>query len=743
MGYQTDTVQLQAGQHLYHILLKPISANLNEVVVTGVSRATQVRENPIPIVGVSTKKIEQSSQNNLIDVLVKSVPGLNAVKTGPNISKPFIRGLGYNRVLTLYDGIRQEDQQWGDEHGLEVDAYNISRAEVVKGPSSLIYGSDALAGVVGLIPAMSTERDSTIHGKYFTEYQSNNQLIGNGLRLTYGTAHWLYIIRGSYRLAKNYSNPTDGRVYNTGFRETNASATVKYTTDKGYSSLNFTLYDNQQGIPDGSRDSLSRRFTYQVNEGDADDVKKRPVVTDAMLNTYQLTPLVQHIQHYCLYTKNHYQLGKGDIDALLAFQQNIRREYNHPTQPDQAGMYVRLNTINYGLNYNAPVLANTELSFGVNGMYQNNKSLDATDFPIPDYQSFDAGLYGFAKWKYQYLTVSGGLRYDTRSLHGSDFYTNIDPSNGFSRRVTGDKIPGAYLQFPAFHQTFNGLSLSLGATYALNGQISVKANIARGYRAPSITEYASNGLDPGAHIIYLGNRGFKPEFSLQQDLGLDVTLTDFSFTLSLFNNNLSNFIYLAQLVDGAGNSISNAQGNKTYQYQQAKAQLYGLETTFSLHPQAWKGFAFDNALSLTYGFNRSQAFQHAGLQGEYLPLIPPLHVLSSLNQEVKLKSAIFKSINFKAEADINAAQNRYLASNNTETYTHGYTLFDMGAGAEIQYSKKCALQVQLQINNLFNTVYQSHLNRLKYFEYYAASSGGRTGIYNMGRNICVKVVVPF
>ena len=140
IGYKTDSITLIEPQSNYQIFLNLTQSSLNEVVVTGVSRTTLIRENPVSIISISPKAIEQTTESNIIDVLVKNVPGLNAVKTGPNISKPYIRGLGYNRVLTLYDGIRQEGQQWGDEHGIEVDDYNIYRAEVIKGPASLMFG---------------------------------------------------------------------------------------------------------------------------------------------------------------------------------------------------------------------------------------------------------------------------------------------------------------------------------------------------------------------------------------------------------------------------------------------------------------------------------------------------------------------------------------------------------------------------------------------------------------------------
>src|SRR5664279_728476 len=121
------------------------------VVITGLSKATQIKRTPIPIVAVSHDYIQTNLSTNIIDA-ISNVPGVSALTTGPNVSKPFIRGLGYNRVLTLYDGLRQEGQQWGDEHGIEVDQYGVERIEIIEGPASLTYGSDAIAGVVNLIP---------------------------------------------------------------------------------------------------------------------------------------------------------------------------------------------------------------------------------------------------------------------------------------------------------------------------------------------------------------------------------------------------------------------------------------------------------------------------------------------------------------------------------------------------------------------------------------------------------------
>jgi iron complex outermembrane receptor protein len=744
VGYKTARRKfiVQDDVHVLNIDLEEDVSALDEVVITGVSKATTVKENPASIAIISPKAIEKAAENNIIDVLVKNVPGLNAVKTGPNISKPFIRGLGYNRVLTMYDGLRQEGQQWGDEHGIEVDAYNIEKAEVIKGPVSLMYGSDALAGVVSLFPYVPNERDGLVKGKVISEYQSNNALLGNGLRLGYSGSHWRWALRSSYRLAKNYTNRVDGRVYNTGFNEKNLSAMLGHYSQRGESQLNLTLYDNLQGIPDGSRDSLTRWFTKQIAEGIDDDVKNRPLVSAHDLNSYRLSPLHQRIQHYRIYTKSHYQIGDGDIDLLLGFQQNIRREYTHPTATDQAGLNVKLNTINYGVRYNAPSFSNIEMSVGVNGMYQRNKNQDATDFPIPDYQLLDAGLYGYVKWKSNAWTLSGGLRYDQRVIRSNDFYIR-HPATGFQRQAHLPDTSGAVLQFASLHQDFNGVSLSIGTTYQISESLSIKANVARGYRAPNISEIASNGLDPGAHIVYIGNRNFVPEFSFQEDIGLQGNLDGITVSIGAFHNQVQHYIYLAQLVDEHGQPIELLQGNKTFQYQQGSAQLYGFEATLEIQPAQWRGFSFHHYASMVHGKNTNREFEGKGINGEYLPFIPPFKWLSSIQQEFRLRSTFVSSFSFKAELDVNAAQHRYLALYQTETKTPGYALLNLSADVEIPYTKNHTIQLQAQVNNVFNTAYQSNLSRLKYFEYFSQSPNGKQGMYSMGRNICLKVIISF
>lgn len=744
VGYQAEKLKatVTAGQALVlNISLKEDLSRLNEIVVTGVSRATVIRKNPIPIATIGKKEMDMNVNNNIIDAIIKGIPGVSAVTTGPNISKPFIRGLGYNRVLTLYDGVRQEGQQWGDEHGIEVDQYGIGRAEVVKGPASLTYGSDALAGVINMIPDIPDGEEGKLKGSFLADYHTNNGMVGSSIGLSYRKNDWKYAFRASGKMAHNYRNKVDGLVYGTAFREYNLSAMARVDKSWGYSQWGATVYDNEQEIPDGSRDSLTRKFTKQIYEGDADDMKNRPIVPDNLLNSYTINPLHQHIRHFRVYNRSQF---KG-FNTTIGLQQSIRQEYNHPSIPAQPGLDVVLNTVNYDVRYNFPVWQGIETTVGVNGMYQVNRSKRATDFPIPDYNLFDIGGFFFAKRSFGKVDISGGLRYDNRYIHWDDFYVGPDASNGFNKKATLPDTAGASLQFPSFTHHYSGISGSVGATYNISERVLLKANIARGYRAPNITEIGSNGLDPGAHIVYLGNRSFKPEFSLQEDIGILTYLEDLDISVELFNNQIENYIYQSLLYDDNGQPVVIVPGNATYQYQQSKAQLYGAEVSINLHPRSIKWLTLNSSAAYTEGLNKNDALiKKEGNKARYLPFIPPLHVRSELRAVLNRSYGVFSKIYARAEADGYADQSHFYGVDHTETFTPGYILFNLGAGTTITgKGKKTVCELFLQLDNVFNTAYQANMNRLKYFEYYTASPNGRSGIYNMGRNFSVKAIVPF
>jgi iron complex outermembrane receptor protein len=747
VGYaaQTRTATLSAGETLtVQFTLALASTDLQDVVVTGVSRATEIRRSPVPIATLGRREISLNANTNVIDAAVRGIPGLSAVTTGPNVSKPFIRGLGYNRVLTLYNGLRQEGQQWGDEHGVEVDGYDIERVEVVKGPASLLYGSDAVAGVVNLLPALPSGSEGQLHGDALAEYQSNNGLVGNSLGLNYQKNGFQTSFRASHRLARDYRNRVDGLVYNTGFRELALTSMVGVGKPWGSSHTYLTLYHNQQEIPDGSRDSLSRLFTRQVFETGLDDIKKRPLVSGAELNSYAIGPLHQRIRHYRVFTKTQVRLGGGELHLLLGAQQNQREEFNHPTAPAQPGLALRLTTYTYDVRYHLPTWHGLEASVGSNGMGQLNRHQNATDFPIPNYDLLDAGGFLLLKKAFGKLEVSGGVRYDTRRVTWSDFYVAPNPATCFEAEG-GPDTPGAGLQFPAFRQRYQGVSASLGASFLATERLTLRANLARGYRAPNIPEIGSNGLDPGAHIVYLGNRSFEPEFSWQQDVGLLWHQAALDVSVELFHNYVQNFIYQARLLNESGQPVVLVPGNATYQFQQAAARLYGLEASLNWRPAALPWLAWSSSVAFVNGENAAPAVpEHLAEAARYLPLIPPLRGRTELRATLPARAGRLTGTYFRASVDGSAPQNRFYAFDNTETATAGYALLGLGAGTTLtSRAGRPVAQLIVQVDNVLDAAYQAHLNRLKYFEYYAGSPTGRAGIYNPGRNVGVKVLVPF
>jgi iron complex outermembrane receptor protein len=709
----------------------------NAVVVTGTSKATQIRRNPVPIVAVTHNYITQNLSTNIIDAISK-VPGVNALTTGPNVSKPFIRGLGYNRILTLYNGVRQEGQQWGDEHGIEVDQYDVDRIEVIKGPASLSYGSDALAGVVNLIPTPSAS-EGKLTGDIIAEYQSNNGLFGGSAMLGGARNEIEWMGRITHKAATNYQNKYDGRVFNTAFRETDASLALGIHRKWGFSHLSFSVYDDIQEIPDGSRDSATRKFTQHVTEADS----VRPIVSNKALRSYTITSLHQHVQHFRAYSTNSFNIGNSRLALNLGFQRSVRREFNHPESPfqDIAGLYLQLNTFSYDLNYHLQEFDGWNLTFGINGMYQDNNVEKGTEFIIPSYHQFDLGPFALLKKTFSKLDIAGGIRYDTRSFSNNALYVGTDPYTDLPKPVYGSDTSGASNPFFNYKHNFSGASGSIGATYNFSDHISVKANVSRGFRAPNIAEISANGPHPGTNIYQIGNGNLKPEFSLQEDIGFEFNTKYAAINLSVFNNTISNYIFNQRLLNAAGTDSVIVPNNQTYKFRQGKANLYGGELSIDVHPV--KALHFENSISVVYGINKNIPANLKTDSNKFVPFIPPLHGVSEIRYGFENKQHHFINGFVKAQVAYYGKQDRVYLADNTETATTGYALFNAGIGTGVTNRKgKIIFNVSVMANNLFDAAYQDHLSRLKYFEFYKNSPSGHYGIYNMGRNVAFKINFP-
>lgn len=719
--------------------LQASTTELGTILVTGVSASTEMRRNPVPTAVVTNEKLQQRAAANIIDAIAQT-PGISQITTGAAIAKPVIRGLSANRVVTLNNGMRQEGQQWGDEHGVELDEYAVDRAEIIKGPGSIMYGSDAMAGVINFLPANPVEAGRIV-GAYTGNYQSNNQLIGNSFMNAGNLNGFNWQARLSQKLAGNYRNRYDGRVYNTGFEEYNASGYVGLNKSWGFSHLSFSSFNQDLGLTEGERDALGRFLKTEEIDGQEQEVP----VTGRDLKGYGLHDPRQQVNHLRLASQNNFILGASRLTFNLDWQRNLRREFGHghgheeepgpapepEHEAEEAPLFFDLQTLGYDLKYFLPEAGGWRTTFGGSGMRQHNRNR-GQEFLIPDYRLTDVGFFGFAQKDHDDLHLSGGLRYDRRVVDADALYLDEH------EEPTTDPAAAAETKFSALQRSFSNISGSAGATYDFSDRLSAKLNLARGFRAPNLAELSANGRHEGTIRYELGNPDLDPETSLQLDAGITLNTDHVTLDINGFHNGIQRYIFVEKLrsVSG-GDSISDPHDPApSFKYVQGDARLYGGEVSIDLHPHPLDWLHFENTFSLVRGIQRHQPDSTRNL-----PFIPAPRVQSEIRVNFKSDGRLVRSWFARLEVDHNFRQNKAFTAYGTETPTPAYTLVNLGAGLDVANGTQGKLfSVYLTANNIFDVAYQHHLSRLKYAAVNEAT--GRRGVFNMGRNISLRVVVP-
>jgi len=644
--------EVQDSTDIFHKHLQ-----LNAVVVTGLTGDVHLREVAAPISVIEPIDLQARASTNIIGAIARE-PGVSQITTGGAISKPVIRGLGYNRVVVVNDGIRQEGQQWGDEHGIEIDGASVHSVEILKGPASLMYGSDAMAGVLIFRPAPVAPM-GTVRGSISTEYQTNNGLFDYSLNASGNQKGLVWDVRFSDKYAHAYRNSVNHWVANSGFSERAASGMIGLNRKWGYSRLKLSYYHLTPGIIEGEEEG--------------------PI-------GYKPGLPFQHVYHYKAVLDNTFRVGEGRLKALVGWQMNRRQEFEESA--DEYGLYFLLNTLNYDIKYQRDAQAGWKYAVGVNGMLQSSEN-KGEEYLIPDYRLFDAGLFDTASKELGSWVLSGGLRADVRLLHSFPLEE----------------------RFADFSRTFPGVSGSLGAVRSFGDNVHLRINLSRGFRAPNLSELASNGEHEGTLRYEIGNQNLKPEYSLQGDLGLDFSSKYVSGQFALFANRIDNYIFLSKTAEGNPPVFTYTSGN---------ARLFGLEAQVDIHPI--------HSLHLGSTFSYVNGKQ---IGGTWLPMIPAPRLVTECKYEFSHGGHLFNNAFVAIELDWNARQDHFYAVDGTETATPAYALLNMSAGTDIVIKGKKRASVYLLADNLTDAAWQSHLSRLK-----------EVGIYNMGRNFTVKLLVP-
>ena len=666
--------------------------NMNEVTVTGVTGDTKLKHATAPVSIVSAQVLRATSASNIIDA-ISHQPGVSQLTTGGSISKPIIRGLGYNRVVVMSEGVRQEGQQWGDEHGVEVDGSSVGSVEILKGPASLMYGSDAMAGVVIMHP-QPTLGEGEMRANVSTEYQTNNGLFAYNLSMAGNQQGFVWDARYSDKMAHAYKNKYDGYVPGSQFRERAGRLMLGVNKAWGHSRLTCTAYHLTPSIVEGERDPET---------GDL-------VCSSVSPTSYRKSLPFQQVKHYKAVWDNSLNLPSGYLKAIIGYQQNRRQEFEE--SEDEYELYLKLHTLTYDLRYVTNERDGWKFSTGIGGMYQKSGN-EGEECLIPDYRLFDFGVYATAtKAIGERWTLNGGVRYDHRRL-----------SEALSRH-------------------FNGLTGSVGAVCNISDHFNLRLNLARGFRTPNMSELASDGVHEGSIRYELGNQQLKAEYSLQADLGLDFTSRYVSAQVALFANRIDNYIFthrLDQVIE---------EGYLTYAYTQGDARLLGFEAGVDFHPI--------HSVHFSNTFSYVDARQmNASADTKYLPFTPAPHWASELKWELSHHShgtvhhhhttdaahrSLLNNLYLAAGLDCYLKQTHIYSADDTETPTPAYALVSLSAGTDIQVKRRKVAELYVTADNLLNRAYQNHLNRLKYADENVVT--GRRGVYNMGRNITFKVVVP-
>ena len=650
--------------------------------------------------GKSVIKVDKIKLNDINPIIkqyisksISRLPGVSIITTGPNIAKPSVRGLSFNRVLVYNQGVRLENQQWGEEHGIGISSSGAESVEVVKGPLYVLYGSDAMGGVIYVEPENYSSTDG-FSVDYTGIYNSNYNGFNNNLGLSGKSGKFSYLLRADLIDNDNFSTP-DHEIENTWFEQNEIKAGVSYESEKFTSDLRYSRTDSDIGIPhmDEGHDDHGH--------DDHDDHDDHDEEGHDDHDDHDEEGHYQELKHTTLTWKNTFDLGNNHIlDVTLGQQFNERKEFGgheeeghddheeegHDDDHDdhdghegheegEAELDMELLTNTLDIKLVMPQNEDFNLIIGSNILSQENKNF-GHEILVPDSEMNDFGLFGLAEFTMDNSSqLLAGVRYDSRSISSGTI------SNDFSN--------------------FNG-SIGLKKDFSNS---TLRFNISSGFRAPNLIELFADGVHHGSFQYKKGNSNLVAEKSIQTDLSLQINNQNSLVSFDLFFNEIADYIYLAP-------SNGFEDGFRVYDYLQQDATLYGGE----IHLNKETGISW-----LSY-YTSLEFIYAETTDGEALPFISPL----TFNQVFNLDF----SDNYSLEIDFLAKAKQGRVSTFEET-TDGYTLLNLSGVWETQFLDN-ELDIFWSVNNVFDKEYYDHLSRLK-----------TAGIHEMGRNISVGIKYNF
>ncbi len=659
VGYatQNNTLVIKQSENTLNVIMEEMIFQMDEVIVSTAFNKLQ-SQNVMKVDHASIRSLQENGNATLIEGIA-TLPGVSQISTGTSIGKPVIRGLSGNRVLVYSQGVRIENQQFGEEHGLGLNDSGIESVEVIKGPASLLYGSDALGGVLYFNPEKFANAHSS--SANFSQRVFSNTL-GSATNLGFKTStdNWKFLGRGSYTTHSDYQIPDGKRVTNTRFNENDFKTGIGYSDGKFSTVFRYNYNSLDIGIPEtGVSEQTSSKKTDFPKQG---------------------------IENHLLSLNSIFFLENSKLDVNLGFIENDRKEFE---DSESASLYMILKTFNYDVKYHLPSIGKLESIVGVQGMIQNNANY-GSEYLIPDATTSDIGVFGTFNYQWNSSALQTGLRYDTRNITTQN-YGELGEEGSFT----------------AITKNYESFNASAGFKTKFGEQITLRLNVASGFRAPNLAELTSNGVHEGTNRYEVGNPNLKTEQNLQTDINLEYNNSHFEFFVNGFYNKINNYIYSSPTGDIRDDNV-------VYEYIQNNAYLFGGEIGLHFHPHPLDWLHFNSSFELVTGKRDN---------GDYLPFIPANNWNNAIRidfQQAKWLSDVYASFDVAYTFD-----QRNVSG--FETQTNDYTLLGIGLGGKVTIGKT-KFVVNLNGNNLLDKKYIAHLSRLK-----------TDGIPNIGRNVVVGV----
>ena len=692
--------------------------SLKEVVVSGSSNKDLQMNTTLNVVRANKKFIEDNFSGSLMQTLSR-LPGVQAMNVGSGESKPVIRGLGFNRVLVAENGIKHESQQWGDDHGLEVDQYAIDQVEVVKGPAALTYGSDAIGGVVNQRSNAIPFKRFSGDGKFFA--RSNNESIGLSMKLTGRYGNFWYKANATWVDYADYQVPTDSIEYysywiklkdrhlrNTAGKELDGSLMLGIVSDEWSSSLRLSNVNTTAGFF-----ANAHGLEVRLSEIDYDHSRR------------DISLPYKKVNHFTIANHTTHNWTEGMVEGNFAYQNNWQQELAEPVShgymPTPQGVVER-SFVKQTLITNLRVMqqvGNHQLQAGGNIEWQHNRR-GGWGFILPDFEQFTYGAFAMDKFNIgDNLSLTAGVRFDhgkvnIHSYH--DWYKTPVKSSS----TTGANADSIYMERSSnLQRSFYSLTWSVGVNRML-GDWVLKLNVGKSFRMPIAKELGMDGVNYNIFRYEKGNSSLKPEESYQVDAGIVYEHDAWSVQLTPYLNYFPNYIYL--------NPTSEyREGLQLYYYTQTEVMRWGFEASAS-----WQILP---CIRLSVEGEYLYAQQISGEKKGYtLPFTTPWSGRAEVRYIMPWKnsgtsSAESNRSGFVAmEWVVVGAQNRIVPPENK---TPGHQLLNLSIGKNFCLGDS-QLELTLRAENLLSKRYYDHTS------YYRL-----IGVPEPGRNISAMIAWRF